>query len=67
MAQFHPEYGSYMLESTPGSPYTGSIVDLLLVELNMSYRYLPQCYCLHHGIENSKFKARFSEKTPERQ
>ncbi|RXW21302.1 hypothetical protein EST38_g4569 [Candolleomyces aberdarensis] len=35
---FHPEYGRYMLESTPGSPYTGSIGDLLSVESNMRYR-----------------------------
>ncbi|KAJ8595689.1 GCS-domain-containing protein [Rhizopogon salebrosus TDB-379] len=35
---FHPEYGRYMLESTPGSPYTGSIPDLLCVEANMHYR-----------------------------
>ncbi|KAF8629426.1 hypothetical protein AX15_003473 [Amanita polypyramis BW_CC] len=35
---FHPEYGRYMLESTPGSPYTGSIADLLSVEANMRYR-----------------------------
>ncbi|KIY44398.1 glutamate-cysteine ligase catalytic subunit [Fistulina hepatica ATCC 64428] len=35
---FHPEYGRYMLESTPGSPYTGSITDLLSVESNMRYR-----------------------------
>ncbi|KAG6330349.1 hypothetical protein ID866_8741 [Astraeus odoratus] len=36
--KFHPEYGRYMLESTPGSPYTGSIPDLLSVEANMRYR-----------------------------
>ncbi|EAU91452.2 glutamate-cysteine ligase catalytic subunit [Coprinopsis cinerea okayama7 len=36
--RFHPEYGRYMLESTPGSPYTGSIQDLLSVENNMRYR-----------------------------
>ncbi|KXN90986.1 Glutamate--cysteine ligase [Leucoagaricus sp. SymC.cos] len=36
--KFHPEYGRYMLESTPGSPYTGSIPDLLSVEGNMRYR-----------------------------
>ncbi|EKM80633.1 hypothetical protein AGABI1DRAFT_71066 [Agaricus bisporus var. burnettii JB137-S8] len=36
--KFHPEYGRYMLESTPGSPYTGSISDLLSVEGNMRYR-----------------------------
>ncbi|KAF9452748.1 glutamate-cysteine ligase catalytic subunit [Macrolepiota fuliginosa MF-IS2] len=36
--KFHPEYGRYMLESTPGSPYTGSIRDLLSVESNMRYR-----------------------------
>ncbi|OAX39116.1 glutamate-cysteine ligase catalytic subunit [Rhizopogon vinicolor AM-OR11-026] len=35
---FHPEYGRYMQESTPGSPYTGSIQDLLSVEINMHYR-----------------------------
>lgn len=35
---FHPEYGRYMLESTPGSPYTGSLRDLLSVESNMRYR-----------------------------
>ncbi|PFH53757.1 hypothetical protein AMATHDRAFT_78877 [Amanita thiersii Skay4041] len=36
--KFHPEYGRYMLESTPGSPYTGSIKDLLSVENDMRYR-----------------------------
>nr|AZS52301.1 gammaglutamyl cysteine synthetase 1 [Hebeloma cylindrosporum] len=36
--KFHPEYGRYMLESTPGAPYTGSIPDLLSVENNMRYR-----------------------------
>jgi glutamate--cysteine ligase catalytic subunit len=35
---FHPEYGRYMLESTPGAPYSGSIADLLSVENNMRYR-----------------------------
>ncbi|KZP05503.1 hypothetical protein FIBSPDRAFT_805693, partial [Athelia psychrophila] len=35
---FHPEYGRFMIESTPGSPYTGAITDLLSVECNMRYR-----------------------------
>ena len=35
---FHPEYGRFMLESTPGSPYSGEIRDLLSVESNMRYR-----------------------------
>lgn len=35
---FHPEYGRYMLESTPGKPYTGDICDILSVESNMRYR-----------------------------
>ncbi|KAF7793913.1 hypothetical protein EIP86_005035 [Pleurotus ostreatoroseus] len=35
---YHPEYGRFMLESTPGSPYTGSLTDLLCVESNMRYR-----------------------------
>lgn len=37
---FHPEYGRYMLESTPGAPYTGSLQDLLSVERNMKYRFI---------------------------
>jgi glutamate--cysteine ligase catalytic subunit len=35
---FHPEYGRYMLESTPGAPYSGAICDLLSVEDNMRFR-----------------------------
>lgn len=35
---YHPEYGRFMLESTPGSPYTGSLTDLLCVEGNMRVR-----------------------------
>lgn len=35
---FHPEYGRYMLEATPGSPYGSSLKDLLSVEPNMKWR-----------------------------
>lgn len=35
---FHPEYGRYMLESTPGAPYGATVKDLLLVEPNMRWR-----------------------------
>ncbi|GAA5832048.1 hypothetical protein JCM5353_000733 [Sporobolomyces roseus] len=35
---FHPEYGRYMLESTPGEPYGATLDDLLLVEGNMRFR-----------------------------
>ncbi|KAH7108152.1 glutamate-cysteine ligase catalytic subunit [Auriculariales sp. MPI-PUGE-AT-0066] len=35
---FHQEYGRYMIESTPGAPYTGALPDLLSVERNMRYR-----------------------------
>ncbi|KAK7206933.1 glutamate-cysteine ligase-domain-containing protein [Myxozyma melibiosi] len=35
---FHPEYGRYMLEATPGYPYTASFDDLLNVERNMERR-----------------------------
>ena len=35
---FHPEYGRYMLESTPGAPYTGHVPDLLAVEPSMRMR-----------------------------
>ena len=36
---FHPEFGRYMLESTPGAPYDVSIKSLLSVEPNMRLRY----------------------------
>lgn len=35
---FHPEYGRYMLESTPARPFTGDFVDLLKVQDNMKAR-----------------------------
>ena len=35
---FHPEYGRYMLESTPGSPFTGLASDLVKVEADMRFR-----------------------------
>ncbi|KAJ9066034.1 glutamate--cysteine ligase [Entomophthora muscae] len=35
---WRPEYGRYMLEGTPGSPYEGSVHDLLKVERNMKLR-----------------------------
>ncbi|KAG0264191.1 hypothetical protein DFQ27_001375 [Actinomortierella ambigua] len=33
-----PEYGRYMLEGTPGTPYTGRPKDLVTVEANMKLR-----------------------------
>jgi glutamate--cysteine ligase catalytic subunit len=38
---FHPEYGRYMLESTPGMPYGATLEDLLSVEGNMKFRFVP--------------------------
>lgn len=35
---FHPEYGRFMLESTPGKPYGASPKELRLVEANMRLR-----------------------------
>lgn len=35
---FHPEYGRYMLESTPGAPYGASPRELATVERNMRMR-----------------------------
>ncbi|CAO3574228.1 unnamed protein product [Mortierella alpina] len=35
---WHPEYGRYMLEGTPGEPYMGLPRDLLAVERNMKLR-----------------------------
>lgn len=36
--KFHPEYGRYMIESTPGSPFGISASELLRVEPNMLLR-----------------------------
>nr|BAA09527.1 gamma-glutamyl-cysteine synthetase [Schizosaccharomyces pombe] len=35
---FHPEYGRYMLESTPGAPYGSTLKDFTFVEYNMRLR-----------------------------
>lgn len=35
---WHPEYGRYMLEATPGAPYGSKLKDLLTVEPNMRLR-----------------------------
>lgn len=37
-ATWHPEYGRYMLESTPAAPYKHDLQDLLCVEKNMILR-----------------------------
>ncbi|KAF8453430.1 glutamate-cysteine ligase-domain-containing protein [Terfezia claveryi] len=36
--KFHPEFGRFMLESTPGAPYGGNWSSLLTVEGNMKLR-----------------------------
>ncbi|TYJ53383.1 hypothetical protein B9479_005983 [Cryptococcus floricola] len=35
---FHPEYGRYMLESTPGGPFSGNPCSLTAVEADMRFR-----------------------------
>ncbi|WWC71056.1 uncharacterized protein I206_105009 [Kwoniella pini CBS 10737] len=35
---FHPEYGRYMLESTPGYPFSGNPTALVSVEADMRFR-----------------------------
>jgi glutamate--cysteine ligase catalytic subunit len=35
---WHPEYGAWMVESTPSRPYTGYAADLLRIERNMVIR-----------------------------
>lgn len=37
-ATWHPEYGSWMVEATPGRPYANEAGDLLDVEANMLLR-----------------------------
>lgn len=35
---WRPEYGSYMIEGTPGKPYGGLLAHFNIVEANMRYR-----------------------------
>ena len=37
---FHPEFGRFMLEATPGKPWGIGFKDLLDVERNMRLRYV---------------------------
>lgn len=37
---FHPEFGRFMLEATPGKPWGIGFKDLLDVERNMKWRYV---------------------------
>ncbi|PKI84318.1 glutamate--cysteine ligase [Malassezia vespertilionis] len=46
---FHPEYGRYMIESTPGEPFSASADDLLRVELDMLRR---RCFAKQHLREH---------------
>ena len=39
LPKFHPEFGRFMLEATPGRPWGIGFKDLLDVELNMKWRY----------------------------
>ena len=41
---FHPEFGRFMLEATPGRPWGIGFKDLLDVEPNMAWRYVVQVY-----------------------
>jgi glutamate--cysteine ligase catalytic subunit len=38
LSAWRPEFGSWMIEATPGIPYGGSTADLLAVERNMAVR-----------------------------
>ncbi|KAG8347050.1 putative gamma-glutamylcysteine synthetase [Trypanosoma vivax] len=38
-AEWHPEYGSFMIESLPGKPYTAKVDSLCSVEANIRQRY----------------------------
>lgn len=40
---FHPEFGRFMLEATPGKPWGIGFKDLLDVEPNMKWRCLLPC------------------------
>ena len=48
---FHPEYGRYMLESTPGAPFSGNVKDLVAVECDMRFRrQIIRSFLLPHEL-----------------
>ena len=53
-----------MLESTPGSPYTGNLPDLLKVEEDMRYRYAAQPEELGPPVLILSLKPTSREKVP---
>ena len=42
---FHPEFGRFMLEATPGKPWGIGLKDLLDVEPNMKWRFVADLEC----------------------
>lgn len=46
---WHPEYGAWMVESTPSTPYTGYAADLLRIERNMLLRRRRILSALHEN------------------
>ncbi|WWD18775.1 hypothetical protein CI109_103230 [Kwoniella shandongensis] len=48
---FHPEYGRYMLESTPGFPFSGNPSSLVSVEADMRFRrQIIRSHLKHHEV-----------------
>lgn len=48
--EWHPEYGSWMIEATPHSPYGSYLADLLNVQKSMSLRRKRLLYALGEDI-----------------
>ena len=46
---FHPEFGRFMLEATPGKPWGIGFKDLLDVEPNMKLRYADLFLTFRHA------------------
>lgn len=46
---WRPEYGSYMIEGTPGQPYGGLMAHFNIVEANMRYRRAEAATLLEPG------------------
>ena len=45
---FHPEFGRFMLEATPGKPWGIGFKDLLDVEPNMKSRLVNETFLIAH-------------------
>ena len=62
---FHPEFGRFMLEATPGKPWGIGFKDLLDVEHNMKWRSVNMSELVPRHANTDFWKANYCERSHE--